>query len=160
MLKSIANMWIWAISDPPRKVPKNHQNGPSKRHLPGSPNLDFDRFRLDPPFLCGLGSETVPKMIENRFQNGHQNGPQKDIKKNHEKASKTTAQNWTLFPTCLISEREARQNISFASAWWWHVVANRCLLSFAATLCLLSSLRALNSLRSLARCARSTKVAM
>ena len=66
---------------PPRKIQKNDQNGPSKRHLSGSPNLDLDRFRLDPPFLCGLGSETVPKLIENLFQNGHQNGSKKTSKK-------------------------------------------------------------------------------
>ena len=108
---------------PPQKAPEKRPKRTIKRHLSGSPNLDFDRFRLDPPFLCGLGSETVPKLIENRFQNGHQNGPKNDIKKNHEKTSKTTPQNWTLFPTCLISEREARLNTKPVSIKLLHVVA-------------------------------------
>ena len=89
---------------------------------------------MDPNMTPKMDVKTGPKIR-----------PKNVTKTRPEKGSK----NGPLFPTCLISEREARQNEKIGSAWWWHVVAYRCLLPLDAALCHLSSLRALSSLRSL-----------
>ena len=97
----------------------------------------------------------MPKKIENsRFfvQNMTPNPPQNRCKKIEKKES--------LFgpplKTCLVSEREARDNNQTCRHVSPHAAEWRSLQLLVAVCRILSTLRALSSLRSLARCARHT----
>ena len=73
-----------------------------------------------------------------------------------QKSMRKIVQFWTPFETCLVSEREARDNNQTCRHVSPHAAEWRSLQLLVTACRILSTLRALSSLRSLARCARHT----